>query len=273
MRTHQGERLRKMSGKGDLPSGLDFSRAFPRARSIFMGGANFAECNDDRAIVPGVLAGRADRSESTRNWLQEGGFMTLRIMLMGLVASMGYDLPSGPDLSCWAQAGRDWVHSRMADLTGSEVEADCPDLGLTDCHRAKAPVSIEPSVIAEEVKVSDDSAFVAVSEAMVGEFAADLMTIRDETSPVEDAPVMVAGDAPPVGLPGGEELTVQVSPVGEAEKADVFKSDDMPSETTDETDKAPPQADLSSAIRLTREAVQAWANLMPQPSDESSPAR
>jgi hypothetical protein len=198
--------------------------------------------------------------------------MTLRIMLVGLVASMGYDLPSGPDLSCWAQAGRDWVHARMADLTGSVVEADCPDLGPTDCHQAKACVSIEPSVVAEQVKAPDDAAFVAVSEAMVSEFAADSVPIRDEASPVEDAPVMVASDAPPVGLPGGEESSVQVSPATETEKVDAFKSDDVPSESTDETDKVPTQADLSSAIRLTREAVQAWANLMPQSSDESSPA-
>ena len=142
-----------MPGLGGSLATSVYPTVLPKPRqsswSTPQGGRTGINC---RAIVPGVLAGRADRSELTRNWLQEGGFMTLRIMLVGLVASMGYDLPSGPDLSCWAQAGRDWVHARMTDLTGSVVEADCPDLGPTDSCQAEAPVAIKPSAVVEEVK-------------------------------------------------------------------------------------------------------------------------
>jgi hypothetical protein len=200
--------------------------------------------------------------------------MTLRIMLLGLVASMGFDLPSGPDLSCWTRSGRDWVHERVADLTGSVVEADRPDVEPTDCRQAEAPISIEPSAIAEEVKVADDSAFVAVSEAMAVDFAADSMTMRDERSPSEDATAILANEPPTVGLPGGEELAVQVAPVGEDDLSDVVGSDDLPGEAATEADEASTRADrVSSAIRLSREAVRAWVDLMQQSTDDPCPAR
>jgi hypothetical protein len=200
--------------------------------------------------------------------------MTLRIMLVGLVASMGFDLPGGPDLSCWMQSGRGWVHARVADLTGPDVEADRPDAGPTDCRQAEPPVSIAPSAIDERVDAVDDTAFVEASEAMVAEFAADSMTMRDERSPIEDASAMLAGEAPPVGLPGGEEMAVEVTPVGEDDPADVIASDDVPGEGMTATDETPTRADrVSTAIRLSCEAVRAWTNLFQQSPDDACPAR
>ena len=35
--------------------------------------------------------------------------MALRFLLVSLVAGMGFELPSGQELSAWARAGRDWV--------------------------------------------------------------------------------------------------------------------------------------------------------------------
>ena len=99
--------------------------------------------------------------------------MALRIILMGLVASMGLDAPSGPEFASWTQSGRAWVHARMADLTGSDVEADQPDAGPTGCLQADESITVEPAP-------SIDKAFVAVSEAMVAGFVADAMTMTNE---------------------------------------------------------------------------------------------
>jgi hypothetical protein len=209
-----------------------------------------------RAIVPGVLAGRAGRSEDSRDWLQEGGFMTLRIMLVGLVASMGFELPGTGDFSSWTQSGREWVSARMADLTGPVVEADGLGSGPTGCLQAESLDSIKSSVVAEPVKTSEDAAFAAISEAMATEFAADAVLTAKTPLAVESEPTTLAVEAPPVGLPDGEELAAQVataSVVETAETEDVSRSDRV-----------------SSALRETCEAVRAWVNLIQESTDEPS---
>lgn len=196
--------------------------------------------------------------------------MTLRIMLVGLVASMGFELPSDAQVACWTQSGRDWVLATVADRSGPVVEADRPDDGPADCHQAEAFVSTERSVVAGEAKADDDTAFVAASEAMAADFAADLSAMREERSSAEDDPAMLAVATPPVGLPDGEELSVPPSLAAEDDLADVVASD----EATIETEEAPSRADrVSSAIRLTRDAAQAWADLMMDSAEDAGPAR
>jgi hypothetical protein len=181
--------------------------------------------------------------------------MTLRIMLVGLVASMGFELPSSGDLSCWTQSSREWVNARMADLTGSFAEADRLGSGSTGCLQAESPDSIEPPIIAGSVKPSDDAAFVAVSEAMVIGFMADTMPTAGMPLPVEDDPAILAVEVPPVGLPDGEELATHVAPA----------SNDMATETRE--DASHPDR-ISSVLRVTGEAVRAWVNLIRESTEE-----
>ena len=99
--------------------------------------------------------------------------MTLRIMLVSLVASLGLELPSDHDLACWSRSGREWVAARLADFSGPGLEADQP----------AAEVAAEPDatpVIAEVVKADDDRTFEVASEAMAADFAADLLAIQVE---------------------------------------------------------------------------------------------
>ena len=204
--------------------------------------------------------------------------MTLRIMLVGLVASLGFELPSGPDVSCWARSGRDWVIARAADLSGPEVEADRPDTGPADCHQAEPTISIERSVVEVDRPAPDDVAFAAASEAMAAEFAADLMSMNEERLPTEDAPALLADATPPIGLPDGEEFSLPPSPAAEEGPVDVAVTvaaeDDAPAESTVETEESCTRADrASSAIRLTREAVQAWAGLILESAEEADTTR
>ena len=74
--------------------------------------------------------------------------MTLRIMLAGLVASMGLELPGGPDVSPWMRSGLDWVHARLADPSGPAFEANRPETELTDYRQADAVVT---AGVAEEM--------------------------------------------------------------------------------------------------------------------------
>jgi hypothetical protein len=201
--------------------------------------------------------------------------MTIRIMLVGLVASLGFELPSGSDLSSWAQAGTEWVHGRMADRSGPGVETKLDLAGPSDCQQADETFKV-PSLACEK-EADADRAFQAVSEGMARDLSADLLAGHREEPPGEPIGPMLALEGPaPVGLPEGEEAVgCLVVLADEASAVKVAPIDEeMPDDSVDSTDGSPVRLDrLSSAVRLTREAVQAWADLMLQPDEECHPTR
>jgi len=175
--------------------------------------------------------------------------MTLRIMLLGLVASLGFELPSGNDLSCWAKAGQTWFQSRMIEPSGPEtVEPSLDPAEPTDCQQV-VETSELPSIVCPE---EDESVFQALTESIAADFSADLLANhREETlaDPVVVASVETEEEAPAVLNESDEAGCLVVT----AEEA-------SPVETVEEAPSRPDR--VSNAVRLTREAVQAWADLM-----------
>ena len=201
--------------------------------------------------------------------------MTLRIMLIGLVASLGFEPSSGPDFSRWAQAGAEWVRARALDHSGPAGGAKADRLASTDCHQVAAEVE-EPTC-----DRGMDAAFAAASEGLVGDLVADLR----EAGPADEAEA-VLGFEPPVstGLPEGEEVarvaSANVEVSAEVEDMDAEASAvDAEVETSDEDATGAtigPECrhdDLSAAVRLTRDAIQAWASLVQQSADECQVTR
>jgi hypothetical protein len=201
--------------------------------------------------------------------------MTIRIMLVGLVASLGFELPSGSDVSRWAQAGTEWVHGRMADLSGPGVEVKLDLARPSDCQQADETIAV-PSLACEK-EANADRAFQAVSEDMARDLSADLLAIHGDQAPGESVgPTLVLEGPAPVGLPEGEELVgclvVLADEAATVEVASIDKP--MPDDSVISTDVTPVPTDrVSAAVRLTREAVQAWADLMLQPDEECHPTR
>jgi hypothetical protein len=189
--------------------------------------------------------------------------MTLRLMLVGLVASMGFELPTGTEVSAWARTGRDWACAMRASLSGPAIEADRPDAVPADCHQAEATSTTEPPVIVDVAGVPDDASFFAASEATAAEFATDWKSICDEGSASEDVSASLPIEPPPrTGLPVGEE------------PAEVVESDDLPGGATTMAEVSPARAErVRSAIRLTREAVLAWSVLLQESPDEAGLTR
>jgi hypothetical protein len=199
--------------------------------------------------------------------------MTLRIMLLGLVASMGFELPSGADLSRWAESSSEWVNARMADQSVPGVEAEKPCSLPTDCLQANE--SCHAPIVVERPNSPEDKAFEAVTNKMATEFAADLIAKAPESQPSDLEPSLVAvQETPAVGLPTGEELSSQVVPEEKVEVVEVIAEPSVPVEATEVTDEMQERLDrVSSAVRLTREAVQAWAEVIQDPVDETSPTQ
>jgi hypothetical protein len=199
--------------------------------------------------------------------------MTIRIMLMGLVASLGFELPSGSDVSRWAQAGSAWAQGRMTEQSGPEVEAKLDRAGLSDCRQAEVTPEV-PSLVSEE-EAEVDWAFRAVSEGMAADLAADLLASHRDEEPTRESGLCEAGEPASVGLPEGEEVGCLVVPADESSAAVTASVDeDMPDDSDGTTEVSPERTDrVSAAVRLTREAVRAWAGLMLQSDESCHPSR
>ena len=181
--------------------------------------------------------------------------MALRVLLVGLVASLGFELPTGPDLASWAKSGRAWVDARAAELSGLRLEAEQALAGPTDGERAEGPA---PST--EVASSRADLIFEATVEAMASEFAVDLALMKEAT-PAEEAVVVVERfqERPPAAEtdPGPESESDEQASEGLAEVVPVPAPSIAPPASP-----ASPIEKLSTAVRLTREAVNAWASLI-----------
>jgi hypothetical protein len=190
-------------------------------------------------------------------------------MLLGLVASMGFELPSGSDLTRWVDSTKCWVDATMADRSGRCVEAPQPDVSPTDCLQAKE--SCHAPIVVEQPKSSEDKAFEAASNAMAADFAADLLAQTSEPKTLDtQTSIVEVLEVPAVGLPAGEELATQV--VVEEKVEVVAEVVEGPVVTVEVTEVMQERLDrISNAVRLTREAAQAWAEVIQDSVDETSP--
>jgi len=200
--------------------------------------------------------------------------MTLRLILVGLVTSMGLELPSGRDVSSWAESGRAWADARFTDLPAPSVEV-VPAIESADLDPAPGPVIV---AAARCIQPDADRVFDAVSEGMAADFASDrAVTVAGIPASAADSDATVAESGmPAVGLPEGEELATAYAPGVEDAPAEAAgpASGDEPTEAAAAEDDAPSRADrLSSAVRMTREVVHAWAALIQDSAEEAGPAR
>jgi hypothetical protein len=202
--------------------------------------------------------------------------MTLRIMLVGLVASLGYEPPSGSDVSCWAQAGVAWVQAQRLDRSGTVYELK---LDLTEpSDRQQVVEKLEVPALDCDCgqEVARDAAFMAVTDGIAADLSADLLASQREEALSDQLETKLAREVPaPVGLPAGEEVGCLIVPVDETRTAEVeWTEEDKladPAEPTVESHARPDR--VSSAVRLTREALEAWAALMQETVEECHSAR
>ena len=193
--------------------------------------------------------------------------MTLRIMLLGLVASLGLELPSGADVSGRAQAGSDLADARTLDRsgTGSEVKLDLAQ--VSDCHQAHA--AIESPTPADDAEKASDLAFEAAMQGL----GADLLADHADRPTVDACPMLAIGEPATIGLPEGEEMGCLVALADQGTASEVEAQVEVESGVEVESmGESPSRLDrVSSAVRLTREAVQAWAEVLQPAVEEASP--
>jgi hypothetical protein len=191
--------------------------------------------------------------------------MTLRIMLVGLVASLGFEPSSSPDLSRWADASVAWVRAKAFELSGPVIESN---IDPVESSGRQQIVQIEEGPAANDA----DAAFESASAAMTAEIVADL---RDVARRDEAEAILAAVEVAPTGLPEGEEV-VSVVITEDAVPAKAEARSEATEVETSEPETVEPREEfdrVSKAVDLTREAINAWASLMQSPAEESQPTR
>ena len=196
--------------------------------------------------------------------------MALRCLLVSLVASLGFDLPSNRDVTSWKVMGRDWYAARAIDLSAMGAEASGwlgandptmkPSAALAETPAPPAAMAMAMASGPDESIRRRDLAFDAVGEELAAALAADRRLLAEANpvpTPVADAPaieVVVLAPAEPPCRPEAVADDLAFPVPDAADTAD--EADDAGEETP-----APPGR-LASAVRLTRDAVQAWTALV-----------
>jgi hypothetical protein len=186
--------------------------------------------------------------------------MALRFVLVGLVASLGFEMPGGPDVSSWARTGRDWFNARMAEVTSLRSEAERALALAADCERSDDQA---PAPNAEVAPTRLDLTFDAVVDGMARDFSADQASI-EVARPVEEAIAAVdPTDGPTVEMP---EVAC-LDPTADEDGVDTLAEAGPEPEpaTAPATEVVSRVERISTAVRLTRRAMEAWASLI-QPS-------
>jgi hypothetical protein len=182
--------------------------------------------------------------------------MALRLFLISLVALMSLELPTHRDLTALADSSGRWMSSKATELSDFKNEVI---LAFTSLSRPEAAQESKPDAdsLAEEiVLMRQDVAFEAAQENLVADFRAELARIDDALPVAEEARPIVAVEQPPTVTPAVESIPSDPA-IEEAEpvKARVAS---VPSDTVDR---------LSNAVQLTRQALSAWASLIPSTDD------
>ena len=210
--------------------------------------------------------------------------MALRMILVGLVASLGFEPPSMSRIESWGQTGRDWVVARVGELTTMTSGPVVAEIVETPAE-PEAPVTtaaVEPSPAT--TKAVDDLTFEVVVEGMAVQFGDQLAMATPAPAPaVEPVPVVAAApeaepvvaEAPPVVEPMIETVVAEAPPVAEpvvaAEAAPVVVAEQPAPAAIATDDATTPTGEsrglnrLTHAVTLTRQAFAAWANLIDSP--------
>lgn len=236
--------------------------------------------------------------------------MTLRFLLVGAVAALGFDLPSGIDVDAWTHSGRAWWHARAAEFEARH------GIALAEVEDVSSPSS--PVVEADVPPSDDDAAFATVIEDVVSAFAADEAIARAEepgdssqlvagvddvshgpefadalnrwadglSEPVEPATFAFLADVDDSSDPEVDSIEAMASGfAGLAFASEVVLDDEAPllaspadssafgaSEDPGASPSGPEGPGFSQAVQLTGQALQAWLALVQTASPTVSPS-
>ncbi|HEY2155221.1 MAG TPA: hypothetical protein VGH33_06295 [Isosphaeraceae bacterium] len=181
--------------------------------------------------------------------------MAVRLLLVGLVIGLGFDLPSGDEVASWAVAGTAWVQARVDGLLGPEAVAEprpAPD--------AEFAAIVDDMVLAFAAEPKPDVAFSAIVDDMAANFADE--TARVAAPRVDPAPRRLVAFEPldvPDDLETGVAFALNRDSQGVGVTPEPIAADRAKVALSPSGPTVPGRPErLASAVRLTGQAAAAW---------------
>lgn len=205
--------------------------------------------------------------------------MVFRCLLVSLVASLGFELPSGQDVTSWTRSGQGWVSARIVELSALQAEAS-GWLGMNDptvkrmAELAVAETTPVPVLQAAELAAPAELAFESINESMAQDFARDQVQIAAALPQAPEATPIVPESTQTIVAIIETESTANP----EIESMTLVLANSLADTHADEVEEEESTVDdstarLNSAVRLTCEAVQAWATVIQNVGDDAIPTR
>jgi hypothetical protein len=225
--------------------------------------------------------------------------MVFRLVLMGAVAGMGLSLPSRADVEGWGRRARTWVEAAVglvdpggaADdgrpaaapeavtVTDEEFAAVLDEVVGRFAEDAAEDETSEAAGAVETARADagTDGSFDAAMDQVVSEFATDLAATaaarndREFDAVVDGMASAFAEDAKALAARAEEDRPVLAGPAT-VEVAAAPAPAPAPAAATSDKSETPapglarPEDRLTNAVRLTRDAVFAWARLLHGPA-------
>jgi hypothetical protein len=177
--------------------------------------------------------------------------MALRLWLVALVALMSFELPTRHDLASWTENGSRWLGSRVADLSDFGTEVERAFTGLSRPETASEPTNPVDPVVEELALMRADLAFEVAMDGLLADFKGDLVATEAKLPVAAEAPVAVA-------IENRAPIVEPTDPVCFDPEIEVVD----PVRVSSTIEVVPTAERLHSAVRLTRQALSAWASLI-----------
>lgn len=170
--------------------------------------------------------------------------MGFRVLLVGVVAGLGLDLPSGSDLQHWMASGRGWVEQQVVAWTIERSAVGPVEAPAVDQVEAADAAPAGPKAVADDV-------FDTVVNRMKASFAAPAAPIVAPEAPrlATFEPVEPAEDLYP-----GLAFALNRRSDGLSEPTPMVERPAVEIPTTGNR--------LANAVKLTGAAVHAWMDLL-----------
>ena len=193
--------------------------------------------------------------------------MGFRLVLLGLVASLGFELPTRQGLEGWSTAAQTCLNAALDEWNAWVPTPGSDDLAEAETPRSEvAAVEVEaddaPPAVAEDVastRMVSDEEFAAVVEEMVAGFeSAEFAAVVDQ----------IAFDLASADAEFRAEPAIASAPLddeGNGEGLDevlATEPNKVGGDAVAEASSPAPAVRLARAVRLTGEALTAWANVL-----------
>jgi hypothetical protein len=198
--------------------------------------------------------------------------MLLRLVMVGAVASLGFDLPTENDVQSWTSAGQVWWDATTAQWVMPAIDVTPDTVNEPEILSDQVAPAVEPvaeatpattdDAVAPPAETLTDQAFDGVVTQMVSSFATDATPVPPAAVAVLETPSFEPAEVGDDLYPGLAYELNRASEGAPLPAQEVAQAALAPTSGQPKSKSPTPGERLAAAVRLTNQAVSAWVGLL-----------